>query len=137
MWFGHCEPGNMGKLLPRCSEAGVVVTTMRHPMRVYESWLKRGRKVADFFCQSWEFLFDIHAKHDAYFVPVDAPKRDEYLKRFADRCGIEIETDWPRLNASTRKVETRPENMGSIGEDEVRKFLEQFDFGQFGYDLDD
>lgn len=135
MWFGHCEPGTMDKLLPRCKESGVVVTTMRHPIDVYWSWRKRGRKVDERFKESWRYLFRIHDEFEAYFVPVDSDNRDEHLARLSERVGVELETDWPRLNSRGEIEKPLGEWEGNISEDEAREFLSQFDFSPFGYDL--
>lgn len=129
LWFSHCEPEKMPLVKRRVEEAEVLILTMRDPMEVAKSWIKRAMPLNQWFMDIWKNLFALQAEYDGLWLPVDTPDRDDYLKQISERIGISLQTDWARKGVTGNNHEWRD----GMTLDEVRQFYKTLPFGQFGY----
>lgn len=134
LWFSHAEKQVMSRLVQKIQEDPPLIMTMRHPMKVVESWLKRQKPMDWSFRDSWRSLFRLKAQYeDSFWLPVDTDDRDERLAVLGARLGINLETDWmPKGVFSTDHYDW----VEKMTRDQARDFLKTLPFDQFGYDLD-
>ena len=84
---------------------GIIVSPIRDPMATWATWVRAQRGppytgVVDFI-YAWTRLNEVYLnRQDFYLVPVDSKNRDEYLARLSDRLGVELTTDWSRVNSN-------------------------------------
>lgn len=73
----------------------LVLTTLRHPVSCYETYVRCGNKIDEYY-RAWHELNEAHyIEKDMWFIPVDIVHlRDRMLKQFGDRVGVELQTDW-------------------------------------------
>ena len=130
-WFCHCERGNMEVLRQRLADR-ILISTMRNPMDVARSWIKRGTVLDEWFRNMWVNLFALHDEFNGLWLPVDTPDRDMRLQVISERLGIPLHTDWTPLNVSdkTRSV------TGGMSLDECREFYRTLPFDEFYPEID-
>jgi len=82
-------------------EDDVVITPLRDPKKLWQSWLNRFNTVhkidLDRFEGAWRNLELADKVYDIWYVPVDHPARDERLQAIADRLEIEVNPTWERV----------------------------------------
>lgn len=83
---------------PEETTAGVVITPVRHPDAVYGSWKARGKPVGHLRA----LVAEMTCRH-GILLPVDSPRRDEYLAALSDALGVELSTDWRKLHTRDSK----------------------------------
>lgn len=127
----HTEPETMAKLRAKARHADVVVLTMRNPIDVYQSWVRRGRRLDAWYRALWENLFRVQQDFNGLWLPIDTPDRDDYLKAIADKTGLPLKTDWPKKNAYVGRNNTRIAVVNGTATD----LHAGLPFEQFGYDL--
>ena len=82
---------------------GLIISPIRDPRAKWDTWVRANRGppftgLVDFE-YSWSRLDACYLAHnDFYLLPVDSPDRDEYLARLSVRLGVELHTDWSRVN---------------------------------------
>ena len=72
---------------------GLVVSPLRHPARVAESFKRRGSDVERFFLQ-WSHFMRYFAPRVDLYIHVDHPCRDSEVESLADLLGKPISYDW-------------------------------------------
>ena len=66
---------------------------MRHPARVYESWVRR-RKNLEMLNNQFRNMVDIVHPHNPMYLVIDHEGRDERLKEINNVLGTDLKTDW-------------------------------------------
>jgi hypothetical protein len=61
------------------------VLTMRHPMMVAQSWLKRGRELDQRFRAEWDNLFHVKQRPNTHWLPVDTEDCRNAFRRYLRR----------------------------------------------------
>lgn|GEM_PF-3504961 len=106
-----------------------LVTTLRHPFLVEESWYQRGKEIAPMIKAFDLWLEHIYSK-DPYILSVDSPRRQEGLEAIAKAFEFPAVTDWKPervvahtfdltledLNPSREVVELAERMSGVLGE---------------------
>lgn len=84
----------------------IIVVPLRDPKLVWQSWinwiqpnastLRAGDIVMRLknFQNCWERLGELHCKHKVYYVPIDHPDRNKYIKILSTALQERIEPDW-------------------------------------------
>lgn len=131
LWFSHTENDCLGLLTQRIESHPPLIMTMRHPMDVAQSWVKREKALDREFRSMWLNLIALsHREH--YFVPVDTEDREERLQSLSERLEKPLKTDWKPVCA-TGNSNTAIKGMSYSACREF--FLKTGFFEQFGYDL--
>ena len=87
-----------------------LVTPMRHPVRIAESFRRRGKPIEDMYRQ-----FENLARIDPIFIHVDRVDRDAYVARAGKELGVQLHTDWPLLSPkNTLGYKVTPARIKSI-----------------------
>lgn len=125
----HCMPIHM-KITENRARRHPIFLNMRHPMRVAESWQKRGWPLGPLFFAQWWNLFHLQDQYNGHWLPIDTEDKDERLANASEIMGVELKTDW-KPHCQTEEV---------LGQDgmslaEAKKHLKLMPFGQFGYRL--
>jgi hypothetical protein len=120
----HVEPVHMLCVETRAKYYPLYLP-MRHPMRVAESWIKRGWELNHMFLAEWHNLFWLQERYDGHWLPIDTEDRDERLKPF--------KTDWKPY----KQTETKHQYKSGMTLDDVRAHFKLMPFEQFGYNLED
>ena len=123
----HTEPAWMPEIEAR---GGPYILTMRHPMAVARSWMRRGKPMDAVFCSMWENLFHL-SQYESYWLPVDSADREQRLALIAKRFDVPCETSWHPVGESTGEVIWRE----GMTLDEAREFFLGLPFEQFGYEI--
>lgn len=129
VWFSHTEAMWMPLIRERCSAYPPLILTMRDPMKVAKSWIKRGKAMDHGFRDMWTNLFRLAGDYESFWLPVDTKDRDERLRAIGDRLGKELVTDWEPVCSTGNDYQYRE----GMTLDECRDFFRGFDFAQFGY----
>lgn len=89
-----------------------VVSPLRHPRRVAESWKRRGSDL-NTLRSMWISLMHNFAPFVDVFICIDSPARDRQLGRLNKILGTSITTDWPvegsRANTEGISIDLCPE----------------------------
>jgi len=102
----HLVDAHKGELRLSCP----IITPMRHPVRILESFRRRGKPQSEM-----ESQFRNLDKLDPLFIHVDHIARDQHVKRVGDRLGIDLKTDWPLLSPKgTVGFKVTPERVSAI-----------------------
>ena len=73
----------------------LTVVPLRNPIAVAQSWIHRGldlSKLAAMFLHA-------EALRNVFFLPIDSPRKHEYLAALTRAVGHELETDWRKINS--------------------------------------
>lgn len=131
----HVYPGESLEIIKRHVDAGdTLVSPMRHPMAVAQSWANRGKPIAEHpvhqpMIELFRNLIDIVDKWGVTYLPLDVPDRDRWLKRLGERIGAELKTDWrPKSHHDIRPATLHHDDIAAVDELLTDPF-----FGQFGY----
>ncbi len=129
LWFSHTETSNLPQIQFKASVDGPLVLTMRNPLEVARSWIKRRKTLDREFTEMWRNLFALSKHPDAFWLPVDTEDRDEYLAKISERSGKVFRTGWERkgVTGNDWPWESGPRP------DEMIPFFETLPFEQFGY----
>ena len=128
VWFGHCEAHWMPLVLQR-AENNPLILTMRHPLQVFSSWVKRGREADHDFREMWTNLFRLKERFaDSFWLPVDTEDREGRLQAISERLEHQFTTDWRPVCATQNSYQWK----GGMTLDEVRGFVATLPFGPFG-----
>ncbi|MEE4301765.1 MAG: hypothetical protein V2J24_20170 [Pseudomonadales bacterium] len=76
---------------------GVIVTPLRPPEDVWQSWCRRGNVDPDGFVEAWRLLDE----HHGVLMPMG---RDEYLPAVCETTDLNVAPTFPRLNRSFREL---------------------------------
>lgn len=134
-WFSHTHTGSMVHIRAKLDEGLPLISTMRHPMLVAQSWIQRSKPMGDDFIAIWGNLFALHDEYtDSFWLPVDTDNKKEYLKAIERRLGLEFKTNWGKYGHYDKYVGEYDRGMTL---DETRQFfIGNSDwFVQFGYEL--
>lgn len=104
------------------------IVPFRHPMSIAESWKKRGKPLSNLAVQ-YQIFREAVACNNPFYLPLDAPNREEYLDQIRKRIGMPIETSWPVIGS-----ENSTATLTRVEEDQVRHMMSDGFFGQFGYE---
>lgn len=88
-----------GESLERIKRHDLIVVPLRHPMRVAESWKRRGKPIAEHpvhepMLAMWRNLIEVIDPLKPVYVPIDNGQRELALKGLGRRIGRMLETDW-------------------------------------------
>lgn len=73
------------------------IVPLRHPRRVFKSWITRKQSIDDCI-NEWDNLLEIVVPHNPYYLPVDSTDRDLYIGWIRKKLNLDVD-DWrPRGN---------------------------------------
>lgn len=113
------------------SEGYTLVTPIRHPMTTVKSWYDKYQKepivvpddlsdkVAeiekyvkpDFVPNLYKSLVVASQLYDINFIPIDSPRREEYLRKFNEKFRLGLRTSWRPLNSHGESTLDIPETL--------------------------
>jgi len=89
-----------------------LITPMRHPVRVYESWRVRGKEI-----QELEKQYKNLVKITPLFIHIDRADRDEWVSRAGKALGLPLSTTWPLMSPkNTLGFKVTPARISAIPE---------------------
>ena len=89
-----------------------LITPMRHPVRVLESFRRRSKTLAEM-----ESQYRNLARISPIFIHVDRKDRDAYVERAGKLLNLPLKTDWPLLSPkNTLGWKVTPERIKEIPE---------------------
>lgn len=103
---GHSAYYNIAEQYP-------LVCPMRHPVRVLESFRRRGL-TKDYFEEQWRNQIRVHNWRPLY-IHIDSTHRDEQLANASRKLGRKLSTNWPVLTVkNTVDFEVTDERLAEI-----------------------
>lgn len=69
-----------------------VIVPVRDPALVAQSWIRR--RYTENLTRCWDLLAELARRQEIMLLPVDHPRRDNYLSAIALRLGEDLATDW-------------------------------------------
>jgi hypothetical protein len=126
-WFSHCEPEQMRLICKRLKTGIPLILTMRNPMDVARSWIKRGAIMDGLFMNMWKNLFALQEAYNGLWLPVDTPDRDMRLQAISERLGVDLSTDWTPQNVTKDNFPIQ----GGMSLDDCKEFYKSLPFGEF------
>ena len=130
----HVEKANAVWLAENIPQHIPLIMTMRHPLKVTQSWRNRGRTIDPYYLNAWEMLFQFKNRYeDSLWFPIDTVDRDEYLHDISERLEFDFQTDWAPFGSNVRG--DKPADPG-FNDSECLRFFRTLPFEQFGYELD-
>lgn len=126
VWKWRGEPGvihhhfcdslmdRMEALLP-----APVVIPLRRPEAMAKSHMARYGHL-DFLTRGMARLRVFEGKCAPYWLPIDAPDRDDYLAKLSEGLGMDLKTEWPVIDSRS------PEYSGSVPDIGHEDFFSRF-----------
>lgn len=120
----------------RLGDTRPIVSPMRHPYLVEETWLRRGPRDMTELPKAFRTL--AHRFSHAHVVPLDAPGvREERFQGLCEAIGREIETDWAITHSLQKTAYMDPSQLTPSPEiravvDELAWFFEPMYGGDLG-----
>ena len=130
-WFAHCENEQVPNIKKRLYTGIPLVLTMRNPMDVARSWIKRGTILDEWFRNMWLNLFALQKAYNGYWLPVDTQDRDMRLTTLSGRLGVDLSTDWTPQNVTQDNIGVS----GGMSMDECGEFYKTLPFDEFYEDI--
>ena len=93
MIFCHVHEEGMESIKPLLGEYPVFIP-MRHPARIYESWVRREENLEELGRQL-DVMIDTIDKYDPVYLLIDSEKRDKWLVRANGKLKEQFVTTWP------------------------------------------
>lgn len=112
------------------SEGYNIICPMRHPITTVRSWHDRYTKDPieipdegvpgyvenleryinpEFVPNLYKSLITADQLYDINFLPIDSPKREEFLQKLNEKLGLSLETEWRPLNSHGESTLDIPE----------------------------
>lgn len=97
--FHHVYDGESMEWLLKYGNIAPVISPLRHPMSVAQSWKNRGKPIDKHevhapMVRLFQNLIDLSKKVNMRFLPLDSPDRDQYLRRISDVARRNFKTQW-------------------------------------------
>ena len=97
--FHHVYGGESMEWLLKYGKLAPVISPLRHPMAVAQSWKNRGKPIAEHAVHApmvrlFHNLIELSKRVRMYFLPLDHPERERYLRRIAEVAGRNFKTQW-------------------------------------------
>ena len=113
------------------SEGYNLICPVRHPITTVKSWHDKytkepivipddmGDRIAEvekYVKPSWvpnlyKSMIVANQLYDINFIPIDSPRREEYLSKFSDRYGLDLKTEWRPLNSHGKSTIDIPDDL--------------------------
>lgn len=107
-----------------------IITTVRHPYLVAESWKRRGKPLSELI-QNFRLLVDEIDKLNPLYLPIDVDNRQQHLDVINLELGLNLETDWGITNSEhntydLKREEIEPDPSIKRLTEEIGEFLDRF-----------
>lgn len=113
----HTYPGASVERITKMKREGFrIVSPLRHPMAIAQSWANRGKPVAglgsgDRLVDVLRCMIDEVSPMVDAWLPLDAPERETFLVRLSRIVGRDLKTDWAkRSNVDVPRNAIMPES---------------------------
>ena len=114
----HCHTTNSFFYeVASCMDKHPVVSPIRHPARVLESFKRRNHLNYRVFREQFGCMADLVEGRDVFYIHIDEPDlRDAELARINNELGLKLKTDWPLVNCvgKTHDIKLTKEMMDEI-----------------------
>ena len=101
----------------------VIVTPLRDPRAVWESWLTRNNKTSKYFMQQWNTLKHFDSRCHIFYVPIDRPERDECIQELSEELDRELKPDWDTYIRCAHEHPSLPYDATIVLTDETWEYL--------------
>ncbi len=131
--FHHVYGGESMEWLLKYGSMAPVISPLRHPMSVAQSWKNRGKPIIEHdvhapMIELFQALIELSKQVKMYFLPLDHPMREQYLKRISDVAGRSFKTRWDRYGPipSNPHQDLTVAEIDAVNELMTDPFFEQF-----------
>lgn len=87
------------------------IVPLRHPIKCAVSWERRNRDLGEMVVM-WYILVEQLDQFNPHYLPIDSPKRNQYLNRINQSLGLKLSTDWPITNSKHGSSEATIQDLG-------------------------
>lgn len=95
LFYDHCLKDTQIRFALEMVRKGVpLVCPFRHPYLTEEAWRRRSGKEMGNLTLGYRNLMEHFAPLEPYWMPVDSPRRGEYLTAMVEGLNLPLETDW-------------------------------------------
>lgn len=100
----HVMPHDVERLHKELARGeAIIVVPLRHPARVYHSFLNRG-KTKEMFIEQWDNMMNIIAPHKPFYIHLDLPERRQEVDVIEQAIGMKLpvsdsEEEWKVFNS--------------------------------------
>jgi hypothetical protein len=108
-----------------------VIVPIRHPRKVALGWKARHKKFARLDPQ-WTYLKELVDPYKPFYLPLDRPDRNKWLREINFALGTDFTTNWPVLGQHC--AEELP--LDDKDEHWLQNWMADGFFDKFGYTLD-
>lgn len=88
--FCHVDEQNQMLTL---AEDHPVIIPLRHPKAIARSWQARNKDLKT-LCRDFHTLIDQYDRLKPLYLPLDSPKREDFLEAINQALGVQLVTDW-------------------------------------------
>jgi len=131
--FWHVYGGESIECLLKFGKHAPVIAPLRHPMLVAQSWKNRGKPIVEHevhapMIKLFHNLIDLSRQVTMYFLPLDLPDRDQYLRRIETVAGRNFKTQWSYYGPGpvSPQVELTEDDRAAVRELMTDPFFERF-----------
>ena len=93
-YVNHLMPQLFDHIVEKCHKADIICTPLRHPSRVYESFVRRGQSIESML-QQWRLMAYYLDEKQPFYVHIDEDVRDADVKALRSAAGLpDRDIDW-------------------------------------------
>ncbi len=131
--FRHVYGGESIELLTKWGKMAPLISPLRHPMSVAQSWKNRGKPIFEIeqrasMIKLFHKLIDLSKAVKIHFLPLDLPNKQRYLDRICEVAKRRLKTNWVRFGPSDTKphIPLTEADIEAVGELMTDPFFEPF-----------
>lgn len=120
----HIEPENIDNLFWWLNKAKIIVP-LRHPEKVAVSWKARDKPLSDML---WQFqaMKRVFAEHEPLYLPIDSPRREDYLRALGQAIRKPLQTSWPVVSSLGKIATLSDDDREIVAEVMADGFFDRF-----------
>ena len=127
----HMDPEPFAKDIHHWAKKAEIIVPLRHPRSVAIGWKSREKRL-DWLDAQWKFLKEKVDPYNPFYLPIDRPDKDAWLRKINMALETDFTTDWPVIGQYSGEYAELDEK----DERWVKTWMKDGFFKRFGYDYE-
>jgi hypothetical protein len=125
----HITTAEMERIETELQVDNIIVIPLRHPARVYQSFLKRN-KTLEMFIEQWDNMINVIAPRNPFYIHLDLPERRQEVDLIEKAINMKLpvshdESEWKIYNS---RAETHSMSLDEFPIDDIpERFIDFYE----------